>query len=182
MSFPAGNCAARLRRAWQPGKIVFSGVGKTRAELELGLSEGIGQFNIESREEGRELAEVAARDGMTAQAALRVNPDVDAGTHDKISTGKAENKFGVPLDTGDRGLCRTVCAGRAEPARRGIAYRQPAARPGRRWKPPSEKSARWSRTCGPPATPSPMSIWAAVWACPIARARTRPRLPHMATW
>ena len=90
-----------LRRAlvagMAPGKIVFSGVGKTRAELELGLSEGIGQFNIESLEEGRELAEVAHAMGLTAQAALRINPDVDAGTHDKISTGKADNKFGVPL-------------------------------------------------------------------------------------
>ena len=90
-----------LRRALfagiESGKIVFSGVGKTRAELELGLTEKIGQFNIESLEEGRELAEVAHAMGLQAQAALRINPDVDAGTHDKISTGKADNKFGVPL-------------------------------------------------------------------------------------
>ena len=90
-----------LRRALfagiEPGKIVFSGVGKTRAELELGLTEKIGQFNIESLEEGRELAEVAYAMGLQGQAALRINPDVDAGTHDKISTGKADNKFGVPL-------------------------------------------------------------------------------------
>lgn len=78
-------------------KIVFSGVGKTRAELLLGLEKGIGQFNIESREEGRELAELAAELGLTAQATLRINPDVDAKTHEKISTGKAENKFGIPL-------------------------------------------------------------------------------------
>lgn len=90
-----------LRRAiaagMPPEKIVFSGVGKTRAELELGLDMGIGQFNIESREEGHELAEVAAARGLRAPACLRVNPDVDAKTHAKISTGKAENKFGVPL-------------------------------------------------------------------------------------
>ncbi len=81
-----------------PEKIVFSGVGKTRAELAAALEANIGQFNIESEEEGLELAEVAESMGMTADCALRINPDVDAGTHDKISTGKADNKFGVPID------------------------------------------------------------------------------------
>lgn len=81
-----------------PSDIVFSGVGKTLAELRHGLERGIGQFNIESEEEGRELAEVAASMGLRAVAALRVNPDVDAGTHAKISTGKADNKFGVAID------------------------------------------------------------------------------------
>ena len=78
--------------------IVFSGVGKTRAELREGLEAGIGQFNIELEEEGAVLAEIAASMGKTADAVLRVNPDVDAGTHAKISTGKKENKFGVPID------------------------------------------------------------------------------------
>jgi diaminopimelate decarboxylase len=78
--------------------IVFSGVGKTRDELEQGLASGIGQFNIELEEEGRVLAELAAARGMTASAVLRVNPDVDAGTHAKISTGRKENKFGVAID------------------------------------------------------------------------------------
>ena len=78
--------------------IVFSGVGKTEAELVRGLEAGIGQFNLESEEEGVELAALAAARGLTVRAALRVNPDVDAGTHGKISTGKAENKFGVPYD------------------------------------------------------------------------------------
>ena len=78
--------------------IVFSGVGKTRAEMLRGLEAGIGQFNLESEEEGVELAALAAEHGFTARAALRVKPDVDAGTHGKISTGKAENKFGVPYD------------------------------------------------------------------------------------
>jgi diaminopimelate decarboxylase len=63
-----------------------------------GLDAGIGQFNIESEEEGIELAAVAAARGQRAACALRVNPDVDARTHEKISTGKAENKFGVPID------------------------------------------------------------------------------------
>jgi diaminopimelate decarboxylase len=90
-----------LARALQAGvaaqDIVFSGVGKTHAELAQGLAASIGQFNIESEEEGHELAAIAASMGLTASAALRVNPDVDAGTHEKISTGKAENKFGVPI-------------------------------------------------------------------------------------
>ena len=75
--------------------IVFSGVGKTGAELAAALDAGIGQFNLESEEEGVELAQIASAKGLRAVAALRVNPDVDAGTHAKISTGKADNKFGV---------------------------------------------------------------------------------------
>lgn len=80
-----------------PSDIVFSGVGKTRAELALGLDRGIGQFNIEHEPEGEALAAIAAARGQTADVVLRVNPDVDAGTHAKISTGKAENKFGIAL-------------------------------------------------------------------------------------
>ncbi len=78
--------------------IVFSGVGKSRAELAAALDAGIGQFNLELEEEGVVLAQLAAERGITAPAVLRVNPDVDAGTHEKISTGKAENKFGLPID------------------------------------------------------------------------------------
>jgi diaminopimelate decarboxylase len=78
--------------------IVFSGVGKTRAELAMGLDQGIGQFNLELEEEGVVLADLAAARGVRAAATLRVNPDVDAGTHAKISTGRAENKFGLPID------------------------------------------------------------------------------------
>ena len=92
-----GELMRALAAGMPPGKIVFSGVGKTDAELSLGLDKAIGQFNIESREEGRELAALAAARGEEAQACLRINPDVDAKTHAKISTGKAENKFGVPL-------------------------------------------------------------------------------------
>lgn len=89
----------RALAAGIPGEdIVFSGVGKTVREMEEALDAGLGQFNLESEEEGIELAAVAAARGVTATATLRVNPDVDAGTHAKISTGKAENKFGVPYD------------------------------------------------------------------------------------
>ena len=92
-----GELLRALAADMAPADIVFSGVGKTRAELELGLDKRIGQFNIESREEGEELSALAAARGQRAPCVLRVNPDVDARTHDKISTGKAENKFGVPL-------------------------------------------------------------------------------------
>ena len=91
-----------LKRALAAGMaaddIVFSGVGKTREELKLALEAGIGQFNIELEEEGAVLAQIAADMGKTADAVLRVNPDVDAGTHAKISTGMKENKFGVAID------------------------------------------------------------------------------------
>lgn len=93
-----GELARALAAGVAREKIVFSGVGKTDAELALGLERGIGQFNLESEEEGRELAAIAASRGQVADVTLRVNPDVDARTHEKISTGKKENKFGVPID------------------------------------------------------------------------------------
>jgi diaminopimelate decarboxylase len=93
-----GELDRALAAGMAPESIVFSGVGKTARELARGLDAGIGQFNLESEEEGVELAAIAAGRGLTASVALRVNPDVDAGTHGKISTGKAENKFGVPYD------------------------------------------------------------------------------------
>lgn len=93
-----GEMRRALAAGMKPGDIVFSGVGKTRAELAAALDAGIGQVNLELEEEGRVLAELAAAKGMTAPAVLRVNPDVDAGTHAKISTGRKENKFGVPID------------------------------------------------------------------------------------
>lgn len=93
-----GELRRALAAGVTPDRIVFSGVGKTDAELALGLAESIGQFNLESEEEGAELSAIAASKGATAYCTLRVNPDVDAGTHAKISTGKAENKFGVPID------------------------------------------------------------------------------------
>lgn len=91
-----------MRRALAAGipaqDIVFSGVGKSKRELKAAVEAGIGQFNLESEEEGVELAEIAAALGRRASCALRVNPNVDARTHAKISTGKAENKFGVAYD------------------------------------------------------------------------------------
>jgi len=92
----SGGELMRARRAGIPGhRIVFSGVGKTRAEMQLGLDEGIHQFNVESLAELRALSDVAGQMGRTAPVAIRVNPDVAAGGHPNISTGKAGDKFGV---------------------------------------------------------------------------------------
>jgi diaminopimelate decarboxylase len=93
-----GELTRALAAGIAPREVVFSGVGKTHAELIQGIEAGIGQFNLESEEEGFELSGIAQSLGRRIPCALRVNPDVDARTHEKISTGKAENKFGVPLD------------------------------------------------------------------------------------
>jgi len=88
----------RARAAGIPGdRIVFSGVGKTRAEMELVLKGGIRQFNVESEPEMRVLSEVASSVDKVALITIRINPDVDAKTHAKISTGKKEDKFGIPI-------------------------------------------------------------------------------------
>ncbi len=90
-----------LRRALAAGvpgeRIVFSGVGKTREEMAAALDAGILCFNIESEPEAEALSEVAASRGVLAPVSFRINPDVDARTHAKISTGKFDNKFGVPI-------------------------------------------------------------------------------------
>lgn len=93
-----GELLRALAAGIEPGKIVFSGVGKTAEEMRLGLERGIGQFNLESFEEAEALSEVASGMGLTAKAAFRINPDVDAGTHSKISTGRADDKFGIAYD------------------------------------------------------------------------------------
>ncbi|MFE3835916.1 diaminopimelate decarboxylase [Pseudogemmobacter sonorensis] len=88
----------RARAAGVPGgRIVFSGVGKTREEIRIALEGGIRQFNVESEPEMRAISEVAVSLGVIAPVAVRVNPDVDARTHAKIATGKSENKFGIPI-------------------------------------------------------------------------------------
>lgn len=95
----SGGELQRVLRAGIPASdIVFSGVGKTDAEIALALEAGIGRFNVESRAELESLERLAAGQGRTARAAVRINPDVDARTHAKISTGKAENKFGVSIE------------------------------------------------------------------------------------
>lgn len=85
-----------------PAKVVFSGVGKTAPEMRRGLELGIKCFNIESEAELHVLAEISGDAGAVAPISIRVNPDVDAGTHPYISTGLRENKFGVDVDTARR--------------------------------------------------------------------------------
>ena len=94
----SGGEYARARSAGvPPEKIVFSGVGKTAAEMRQALEGGLKQFNLESAEEAEMLSQVASAMGRVAPVAIRVNPDVEAGSHAKISTGAAHNKFGVPI-------------------------------------------------------------------------------------
>jgi diaminopimelate decarboxylase len=93
-----GELRRALAASVPAGRIIFAGVGKTRDEMAFALREGILGFNVESEPELEALSEVAADLGRSARIALRINPDVDARTHAKISTGKAENKFGVPYD------------------------------------------------------------------------------------
>lgn len=98
MDVVSGGEYARARAAGVPGdRIVFSGVGKTVAEMRMAIEGGIRQFNLESEPEMRALSALAASMGATVPVAVRVNPDVDAKTHEKIATGKSENKFGIPI-------------------------------------------------------------------------------------
>jgi diaminopimelate decarboxylase len=92
-----GELKRALAAGVPAGKIVFSGVGKTKEEIAAALAAGIYCFNVESEPELQVLAAIAREMKRTAPVSVRINPDVDAKTHAKISTGKAENKFGVPL-------------------------------------------------------------------------------------
>jgi diaminopimelate decarboxylase len=100
-----GELRRALAAGVAPQAIVFSGVGKTREEMAYALSEGIYAFNVESEAELAALNDVALQGGHVARISFRVNPDIDPGTHKKISTGKAEDKFGVPYERA-RGLYR----------------------------------------------------------------------------
>ena len=98
MDVVSGGEYLRAKAAGVPGeRIVFSGVGKTAAEMRLALEGGVRQFNVESEPEMEVLNRVALELGTVAPITVRVNPDVDAKTHAKIATGKSENKFGIPI-------------------------------------------------------------------------------------
>ena len=106
----SGGELLRWQRAGgDPGKVVFSGVGKTEAEMRAALAAGIHAFNVESAEELAVLDEVARAAGTRARVALRVNPDVDPETHPYISTGLKQNKFGIAMDEA-RALFRAAAA------------------------------------------------------------------------
>jgi diaminopimelate decarboxylase len=93
-----GELSRALAAGVDPAEIVFSGVGKTGEEMRQAIAAGIGQFNIESIPELERLSDVANATGATANVAVRVNPDVDADTHHKISTGRHHDKFGIDID------------------------------------------------------------------------------------
>ena len=97
-----GELARVIEAGGDPNKVVFSGVGKTVAEMEMALKLGIYCFNVESAAELEQLNFVALRLGKIAPVSLRVNPDVDAGTHPYISTGLKENKFGIAMEDAER--------------------------------------------------------------------------------
>lgn len=91
-----GELRRVLAAGFKPQKIIYSGVGKTAEEMDFALQSGIACFNVESAAELRQLDARAQSLKLRAPAALRINPDIDAGAHAKIATGKAENKFGIP--------------------------------------------------------------------------------------
>ena len=91
----AGELSRVLAAGGDPANVVFSGVGKTRAEMKMAMDAGVKCFNVESTAELEVLSQVASTHGLTARISLRVNPDVDAGTHPYISTGLKGNKFGI---------------------------------------------------------------------------------------
>jgi diaminopimelate decarboxylase len=92
-----GELDSALRAGIHANHIVFSGVGKTASELIAALDAGIGRFNIELEREGQMLSALAAQRGKRAPSLLRINPDIDASTHVKITTGRSNSKFGIPL-------------------------------------------------------------------------------------
>lgn len=93
-----GEVARLLELGFPAEKLVFAGVGKTDAAIDLGLQAGIGAFNVENLQELDVISERATALGKTARVALRINPGVDAHTHEKITTGLPENKFGIALE------------------------------------------------------------------------------------
>ena len=103
-----GEVQTALDAGFEPSKIVFAGVGKSDWEIELGLDNNISCFNVESAAELDVIQEIAESKGKTANIALRVNPNVDAHTHHYITTGLAENKFGISLELLDKVIERCI--------------------------------------------------------------------------
>lgn len=97
-----------LRCGFEAGKIIMAGVGKTDREINLALDEGIGQLNVESAEELEVISDIAAKKGCVANVSLRINPEIDAHTHHYITTGLAENKFGIAMSRLERMLYRCI--------------------------------------------------------------------------
>ncbi|HKH77186.1 MAG TPA: diaminopimelate decarboxylase, partial [Rubrobacteraceae bacterium] len=102
-----GELYRAMRSGFDPKKVVFAGVGKTEDELMAGLGERILLFNVESASELETLERLAGRHGKRARVSLRVNPDVDAETHEHVSTGHGASKFGIPIEEALR-LAETI--------------------------------------------------------------------------
>ena len=161
-------------------KIVFSGIGKTASEMAAALKAGVMQINVESVPELETLSGVASSLGIDTNVAIRVNPDVDALTHEKIATGKSENKFGIDWQN---------VPGVYRHARRCRAFGSPAspstsARRFSTWRlfgKPMGVLSNWSGRSRPTATPSKPWTWAAAWAFPMRTNNRRVRR-NMATW
>ena len=97
-----GEIKKALLAGFEPNKIVFSGVGKTEEELLFAIQHHIGQINIESYEEFEMISKIAIEQGILANISVRINPNIDAHTHSKITTGKKDNKFGVSVEVGEK--------------------------------------------------------------------------------
>ena len=172
-----GELKRALAAGIPPSKILFSGVGKTEAELRAALAADILCINVESEPELELLSRLAVEAGKTARISVRVNPDVDAGTHAKISTGKSENKFGIPIARAREVYARAAKLPGIEVTGvdmhigsqiTDLGTMETAFRDARRIR---------RRRCAPTATPSRTSISAAASAFPItwiARRRRRP--------
>ena len=120
-----GELKRALAAGIPPDRILFSGIGKTETELRAALAADILCINIESEPELELLSRLATESGKTARISVRINPDVDAGTHAKISTGRSENKFGIPLARARAVYARAATLAGHPGDRRRHAYRQP---------------------------------------------------------
>ena len=98
----AGEIEKAMLAGIKPEKIVYSGVGKSDEELEYSIAHEIGQINIESKEEFYNIQKIAKKLNKTVNISIRINPNIDAGTHEKITTGKKENKFGISLEIAEK--------------------------------------------------------------------------------
>ena len=176
-----GELKRALAAGIPPQKILFSGVGKTEAELRAALAADILCINVESEPELELLSRLAVETGKTARISVRVNPDVDAGTHAKISTGKSENKFGIPIARAREVYARAAKLPGIEVTGIDMHIGSQITDLGR-WKPRSGSSPNSCRRCAPTATPFRISISAAGSAFPITwtapRRRSRRPMPR----
>ena len=171
-----GELRRALAAGIPPAKIMFSGVGKTAREMDFALAAGIHCFNVESEPELELLSARAVAAGVVAPISLRINPDVDARTHRKIATGKAENKFGIPWQRARHVYARAA----ALPGIRVTGIDTHIGSQITELQPFDDAFAllaTWSASCAPTATPSSMSTSAAGWASPTAPTTSRRHCP-----